>query len=47
MQDLVPKCCGKLLGNGPDVWLRMQQTLDLWELARRGGYEKIETLKAA
>ncbi|MEW5944062.1 MAG: HigA family addiction module antitoxin [Pseudomonadota bacterium] len=38
---------GKLLGNGPDVWLRMQQTLDLWELARRGGYEKIETLKAA
>jgi addiction module HigA family antidote len=25
---------GKLLGNGPGVWLRMQQALDLWELER-------------
>jgi len=25
---------GKLLGNGPEIWLRMQQTLDLWELER-------------
>lgn len=23
---------GRLLGNGPNVWLRMQQALDLWEL---------------
>ena len=23
---------GKLLGNGPGLWLRMQQALDLWEL---------------
>jgi len=23
---------GKLLGNGPDLWLHMQQALDLWEL---------------
>lgn len=38
---------GRLLGNGPEVWLRMQQTLDLWDLERRGGYEHIETLKAA
>ena len=38
---------GRLLGNGPEVWLRMQQTLDLWELAKRGDYEKIQTLKAA
>ena len=38
---------GRLLGNGPEVWLRMQQTLDLWELGRRGGYEHIETLIAA
>ena len=38
---------GRLLGNGPEVWLRMQQTLDLWELAKRGNYEKIQTLKAA
>lgn len=38
---------GRLLGNGPEVWLRMQQTLDLWELELRGGYERIETLQAA
>ncbi len=38
---------GRLLGNGPEVWLRMQQTLDLWELEQRGGYKNIETLKAA
>jgi addiction module HigA family antidote len=38
---------GRLLGNGPEIWLRMQQTLDLWELEQRGGYEHIETLKAA
>ena len=23
---------GRLLGNGPGLWLRMQQTLDLWKL---------------
>ena len=23
---------GKLLGNGPGLWLRMQQALDLWDL---------------
>lgn len=38
---------GRLLGNGPEVWLRLQQTLDLWELDRQGSYEHIETLKAA
>lgn len=38
---------GRLLGNGPEIWLRMQQTLDLWELERRGTYKHIETLKAA
>lgn len=38
---------GRLLGNGPEIWLRMQQTLDLWELEQSGGYEHIETLKAA
>ena len=38
---------GRLLGNGPEIWLRMQQTLDLWELAKRGDYDKIQTLKAA
>jgi addiction module HigA family antidote len=30
---------GKLLGNGPGSWLRMQQTLDLWELERAKGQE--------
>ena len=38
---------GRLLGNGPEIWLRMQQTLDLWELEQHGSYEHIETLKAA
>jgi addiction module HigA family antidote len=38
---------GKLLGNGPEIWLRMQQTLDLWELAQQGGYENIRALRAA
>lgn len=38
---------GRLLGNGPEIWLRMQQTLDLWELERRGIYNHIEVLKAA
>lgn len=38
---------GRLLGNGPEIWLRMQQAVDIWELERRGGYEQIETLKAA
>jgi len=38
---------GRLLGNGPEIWLRMQQTLDLWELEQRGSYKHIETLKAA
>lgn len=37
----------KLLGNGPEIWLRMQQTLDLWELAQQGGYENIRALQAA
>lgn len=38
---------GRLLGNGPEIWLRMQQTLDLWELEQSGSYKHIETLKAA
>ena len=38
---------GKLLGNGPEIWLRMQQAVDIWDLAQRGGYEDIEELKAA
>ena len=38
---------GKALGNGPQVWLRMQQTLDLWELAQQNKYQRIKTLEAA
>ena len=38
---------GKLLGNGPEIWLRMQQAVDLWTLEQRGGYERIEPLQAA
>ena len=38
---------GCLLGNGPGIWLRMQQTLDLWELSKRRDYEMIQTLEAA
>ena len=25
---------GKLLGNGPEIWLRMQQAVDIWTLER-------------
>ena len=38
---------GKLLGNGPEIWLRMQQTLDVWTLEQRGGYERIEQMETA
>ena len=36
---------GKLTGNGPGLWLRMQQNHDLWRLARRlkSELKKIET----
>jgi addiction module HigA family antidote len=40
---------GKLCGNGPDVWLRLQMAHDLWRVEREMVDElaKIETLKAA
>jgi len=38
---------GKLLGNGPDIWLRMQQAVDVWTLEQHGGYEHIERLETA
>ena len=37
----------KLLSTSPESWLKMQQTLDIWELERQGDYEKIKALKAA
>ena len=36
---------GKLIGNGPGLWLRMQQNHDLWRLEQtlRSELKKIET----
>ncbi len=40
---------GKLCGNGPGLWLRMQQSRDLWRVERElaAELEKIPTLHAA
>ena len=38
---------GKLCGNGPHVWLRMQVAYDLWHAARRVDVESIPTLHVA
>lgn len=40
---------GKLFGNGPGLWLRMQQAHDLWRLEREMAEElkMIPSLKAA
>ena len=36
-----------LLGNGPEIWLKMQQTLDLWNLEREQRYNHIQPVKIA
>lgn len=40
---------GKLCGNGPELWLRMQMTHDLWRLERsmRGELARIPSHRAA
>lgn len=40
---------GKFCGNGPDVWLRMQASHDLWLAGRKfsGEIEKIPTMRDA
>ena len=40
---------GKLCGNGPELWLRMQMARDLWHLERtmRDELERIPTHRAA
>lgn len=40
---------GKLFGNGPELWLRMQQAHDLWEAERRlaAVLAQIQTVHAA
>jgi len=38
---------GKFLRNGPDLWLRMQQAVDLWELEQNPKrYRHIEPVAA-
>lgn len=38
---------GKLLGNGPELWLNMQRTVDLWDALHidTSKYEDIEPLR--
>jgi addiction module HigA family antidote len=38
---------GKFFKNGPALWLRMQQAVDLWDAiqANRANYEKIKPIK--
>ena len=40
---------GKFCGNGPDLWLRMQQLFDLWHAERklRGEVSRIPTFRDA
>jgi len=38
---------GKLLGNGPAIWLRMQAAYDAWHAEREVDVSNIPTLKAA
>lgn len=40
---------GKFCGNGPDLWIRMQEAYDLWHTARRisGELASIKTAKVA
>lgn len=37
---------GKLIGNGPDIWLRVQAAHDAWHAARAVDLDRIPTLKA-
>jgi len=38
---------GKLFGNGPRLWLRLQATYDAWHAAREVDVSKIPTLETA
>lgn len=38
---------GKLLGNGPDLWINMQRARDLWEARQSIDIDAIPTLKHA
>jgi addiction module HigA family antidote len=38
---------GKLFGDGPGIWIRMQAAHDIWHAERNVDVSKIPTLKAA
>ena len=38
---------GKLLGNGPEIWLRLQAGYDAWHAEREVDVSNIPTIKAA
>ncbi|WKL25755.1 HigA family addiction module antitoxin [Sinorhizobium meliloti] len=38
---------GKLVGNGPAIWLRMQAAYDAWHVEREVDVSNIPTLKVA
>ena len=38
---------GKLFGDGPDIWMRMQAAYDVWQAERTEDVSKIPTLRAA
>jgi addiction module HigA family antidote len=38
---------GKLCGNGPNLWINLQRSYDLWHAERRVDVSKIPTLQAA
>jgi addiction module HigA family antidote len=38
---------GKLCGNGPNLWINLQRSHDLWHAQRRTDVSKIPTLPAA
>ena len=38
---------GKLFGNGPGIWLRMQTEHDLWHAGRSVDVSRIETIRSA
>ena len=36
---------GRLLGNGPGLWLGLQQSLDVWSLEQSGDYAHIQPVR--
>lgn len=36
---------GKLFGNGPDIWARMQSSYDIWQASQTVDVSDIETVK--